>query len=250
MHSIWSDLLRFFVAFVSHWQGLVTGGAVTALIFTLERLTGKQLPKRTFVYIFVVTFALVAFFMAWRDEYGRAITLAQENIETKVRNDNLREDVRRFKETNETFQQERNSLLQQLKEKPKEIIRTVAGVSPATVPAITPEEPLRLRVWNYPGMHPLGNAPDAKTSTWIVAVSNKKLEAPVSFVLDYAGDIAMSRAVATPMVGTSITMGGASLIQGNKIVVSVQSPSINACVPIMMNIESRGAEVRVSSIQL
>jgi hypothetical protein len=69
---MWSDLLAFSWAVLSHWQSYATGGVVTGAIGVTERLSGKQLPKKAYLLIFVVSFLLVAFFMSWRDEYTRA----------------------------------------------------------------------------------------------------------------------------------------------------------------------------------
>jgi hypothetical protein len=71
-----SDILAFIWAVLSHWQSYATGGVVTGLIGVVERLSGKQLPKKLYLSIFVVSFLLAAFFMAWRDEYSRANQLS------------------------------------------------------------------------------------------------------------------------------------------------------------------------------
>lgn len=45
---------------------------MTGLITVVERLREKTLQKREYFLIFVVTFALVAFFITWRDQFERA----------------------------------------------------------------------------------------------------------------------------------------------------------------------------------
>jgi hypothetical protein len=66
------EIVTFIWSFVSHWQTYVTGGSVTALITVWERLRNKNLPTRAYFLIFVVTFSIVGFFMAWREQYERA----------------------------------------------------------------------------------------------------------------------------------------------------------------------------------
>lgn len=74
-----SNLLReagvFLWAFISHWQSYATGGVLTGIINVVERLSSKSLPRRMYLYIFVVSFSLVAFFMTWRDQYKQTEAL-------------------------------------------------------------------------------------------------------------------------------------------------------------------------------
>jgi hypothetical protein len=123
--SFWSDLLRFLVAFISHWQGYVTGGAVTAMIFVAERLWGKQLSRKMFAAIFIVTFSLVAFFMAWRDEYTRANQLNNQNIEARANLDHSANDNKDKIAALSVLQSENVELRKKLGEKPAVITRTV-----------------------------------------------------------------------------------------------------------------------------
>jgi hypothetical protein len=84
--SLSSDALVFLWSYLSHWQSYATGGIVTGLINAAERISSQQIPKRAYVLIFVVSFSLVAFFMAWRDEFTRANTLERENIVLSTQN--------------------------------------------------------------------------------------------------------------------------------------------------------------------
>lgn len=72
-----SELLRhvglFAWAVFSHWQAWVTGGGIAALTQVVERLGGWTLSRPTYVRIFIVSFLLVAFFLAWRDQYTALI---------------------------------------------------------------------------------------------------------------------------------------------------------------------------------
>jgi hypothetical protein len=82
--AMWSDFFVFTWAVLSHWQSYVTGGVMTGLIGVIERLSGKQLPKRVYLSIFVVSFLLAAFFMAWRDEYTRGNQLDRDATAQKA----------------------------------------------------------------------------------------------------------------------------------------------------------------------
>jgi hypothetical protein len=75
MPSLPTEIKLFLLAFVSHWQSYITGGVVTAVITLVERWREKTLPKRVYFIVFAVTFAMAAFFMAWRDQFERAETL-------------------------------------------------------------------------------------------------------------------------------------------------------------------------------
>ena len=79
MNSFGSDLLNFFLSYLSHWQSYATGGVITGVIAVAERLSGKQLTKKVYATIFLGIFSLVAFFLTWRDQYTRANILATES---------------------------------------------------------------------------------------------------------------------------------------------------------------------------
>ena len=110
MRSIWSDLLSFLWAYLSHWQSYATGGVVTGIIGVSERLLGKQLPKKVYAAIFILVFSLAAFFLAWRDEYIRANELAKVSIQLQTTTDNLRQQVRGSDEKDAEIKQLRAKL--------------------------------------------------------------------------------------------------------------------------------------------
>jgi hypothetical protein len=69
-----AELLAFLWASISHWQTYVTGGTVTGVITVWERLRNKNLSTRAYFLVFVVSFSIAGFFMAWREQYERAQT--------------------------------------------------------------------------------------------------------------------------------------------------------------------------------
>jgi hypothetical protein len=98
---MWSDLLVFLWAYLSHWQSYATGGVVTGIIAVFERLSGKQLPKKAYAWIFIICFSLAAFFMAWREEYKRANNLDHQNTILTTTNENLVKTLNGKKEGNQ-----------------------------------------------------------------------------------------------------------------------------------------------------
>lgn len=68
MRLFFLDLISFLAAVVTHWQAYATGGVVAAVVNAFERLTKLRLTKKAYFGLFLVTFLLVAFFLAWRDE--------------------------------------------------------------------------------------------------------------------------------------------------------------------------------------
>jgi hypothetical protein len=70
---MWSDIIVFAIAVVSHWQGYVTGGAVTGLVALVERLSGWTMPKKFYAALYVGVFLVVSFFLAWREQYRAAL---------------------------------------------------------------------------------------------------------------------------------------------------------------------------------
>jgi hypothetical protein len=115
------NIAYFTIAVLKHWQSWVTGSVVTGLIAVFERLTGKSLSKRAYGAIFVVAFLLVAFFLAWQDEYQRA-----NNLESKLR----------AKPSNTTFQ---------VNVPPPTVIQqqpAPAAVVPASISSIAKELPM------------------------------------------------------------------------------------------------------------
>ena len=66
-----SDFWSWCWAVLNHWQVLVTGGAVTAIISVIQARRGKGFPwsvTRWILFLFLIT----AFFLTWRDQYTRA----------------------------------------------------------------------------------------------------------------------------------------------------------------------------------
>jgi len=68
-----SEVIKFLSAVLGHWQGYVTGGIVTGLIYTIERLTEWKMPRWMFAALSLGIFLLVSFFLAWRDQYREAL---------------------------------------------------------------------------------------------------------------------------------------------------------------------------------
>jgi hypothetical protein len=67
------DVGVFVIAVFSYWQSYVTGGAITALVAFGEKLTGRTLPRGSYLVMFLLVFLPMSFFMAWRDQYKVAI---------------------------------------------------------------------------------------------------------------------------------------------------------------------------------
>lgn len=72
------DLFAFLRSVVSHWQALVTGSLVTALVFLLERYRDVPVPRRTVLVVFVWVYLFVAVFLAWRAEHSTVARLGRE----------------------------------------------------------------------------------------------------------------------------------------------------------------------------
>src|ERR1039458_4426709 len=66
---MFSEIVIFVLAVVSHWQGYVTGGAITGLVALVERLFDWTMPKWAYGVLYLGVFLLVSFFLAWRDQY-------------------------------------------------------------------------------------------------------------------------------------------------------------------------------------
>jgi len=82
-----SEVLKFVGAVIGHWQGYVTGGVVTGLIYTVERLTNWKLKRWMFAVLSLGVFLLVSFFLAWRDQYREAllVPVLKSQLEDKDR---------------------------------------------------------------------------------------------------------------------------------------------------------------------
>src|SRR2546421_677004 len=71
-----SDIFRFIVDVAEHWQALLTGGVLMAILAIVERKNGKQLPWTAFRWIAVMAL-FVACYLAWHDQYKAAMNAAQ-----------------------------------------------------------------------------------------------------------------------------------------------------------------------------
>src|SRR5579863_9726932 len=68
-----NECLAWVLAVGHHWETLVTGGIVTALLTTLQYKKQKSIPWTLARRVFA-GFLFIAFFLAWRDQYERAET--------------------------------------------------------------------------------------------------------------------------------------------------------------------------------
>jgi hypothetical protein len=79
--QIVAELLReiglFLWSVFGYWQAYMTGGIVMALLGLYERLVRKTISFRTFL-VAVFAFLLVAFFMAWRDQYRQRLGMEEK----------------------------------------------------------------------------------------------------------------------------------------------------------------------------
>ena len=66
------DIWRFIVAVVQHWQGLLTGGVITAAVLMYVVGSGHDLPRWIYLALFVGIYFPMSCFLAWRDEHHRA----------------------------------------------------------------------------------------------------------------------------------------------------------------------------------
>lgn len=77
-----SDLWRFISAVFWHWQswagGSGVGGAIVVLVGLYQVISGRVMPKRMYVAIFIIAFLFGAFFLAWRDQYHSALNAEAE----------------------------------------------------------------------------------------------------------------------------------------------------------------------------
>jgi hypothetical protein len=66
------DIGRFIVAVVWHWQGLLTGGVITAALLLYVVGSGHELPRWRYLVLFLWNFFPMSCFLAWRDEHHQA----------------------------------------------------------------------------------------------------------------------------------------------------------------------------------
>jgi hypothetical protein len=82
-----SEILVFVWAVLSHWQSYVTGGAVTGIVYFIERVTDWKMPKWAFIVVFGGVFLLVSFFLAWQEQYHEALKVPalQQQVQDQAR---------------------------------------------------------------------------------------------------------------------------------------------------------------------
>jgi hypothetical protein len=68
------DIIRWAWDVLSHWQVLVTGGAITAILAIIQLRRGESLPWRIYRWI-LLAFFVIALFLSWRDQYRAKIAL-------------------------------------------------------------------------------------------------------------------------------------------------------------------------------
>jgi hypothetical protein len=78
------EVWRFIVAVIGHWQGLVTGGLITALVLGYVVVSGQQLPRWFYLVLFLAVFFPMSCFLAWRDEHRMAARFEADQDETAV----------------------------------------------------------------------------------------------------------------------------------------------------------------------
>ena len=189
----------------------------------------------------LITLALAAIAWGIALSWGFVRTVRQDNAKLATlsqQNTNFTNEITGLKTEN-------LNLRNQLDAKPKEVIKMV--------PAPVPDEPLRVRFWNFPGMRPLQNAEAATSTTWVCIVANKKLEAPVSLLITFNGQIAVPRNPGVPF--SSALMSGrmtetVALPSGNsgdQFILRINTPSMDANVPVLMPLETR-SQVMVTNV--
>src|SRR5271157_5391479 len=85
------EIITFLVAVLSHWQGYVTGGVVTGLIYTIERLTEWKMSRRVFAAMSLGVFLLVSFFLARRGQYRDALQVPVLQAQLENRDKTIKE---------------------------------------------------------------------------------------------------------------------------------------------------------------
>jgi hypothetical protein len=204
------DLFVFLWSYLSHWQSYATGGFVTGIIGVAERLSGKQLPRKVYALIFVISFSLAAVFMAWRDQYLRANQLDKQNTDKAVQISNLESDNKNLKDKTFGLVGDNNALRTKLDAR-------------ATV--ITKEVPAQIekQCWIAPhfGM-PNSTAQGAVTATAVIVHCNYKIDAPFRVMVEFDRDF-LRGAMILPSAGYSI---GGEVQNGRILIGDVQSPSL------------------------
>src|SRR6266850_7665274 len=84
------DLWMWSTEVFGHWQlwlsGGGLGGAIVLAVYFWERLRGKTMPNRNYVFIFVVVFLFAASFGAWSDEHHNRIAAETAVATNRVEN--------------------------------------------------------------------------------------------------------------------------------------------------------------------
>lgn len=62
------EVRRFMLAVIGHWQGLATGGLITALVLVYVVVSGQQLARWFYLVLFLAIFLPMSCFLAWRDQ--------------------------------------------------------------------------------------------------------------------------------------------------------------------------------------
>jgi len=76
MGKVASECLFWAWSVACHWQTLVTGGIITAILTAIQYKKQRSIPW-TAARRIMAAFLFVAFFLAWRDQYERANTAEQ-----------------------------------------------------------------------------------------------------------------------------------------------------------------------------
>ena len=78
MGSTLSQVPAFTFNVMSHWQALVTGGVVTALVGAYQGLTTKQVKPKIYFYVFIIVAFVCSCFLSWHDEHNNTETVIAE----------------------------------------------------------------------------------------------------------------------------------------------------------------------------
>lgn len=75
--ALFLEIWQFVVAVMSYLTAYITGGIVMAVLFLYERFVNREVSLG-FIYWGLVTFLLVSFFMAWRDEHHDLLAIQKK----------------------------------------------------------------------------------------------------------------------------------------------------------------------------
>ena len=85
MADFFMDIAKWIASIFFHWQAYVTGGGATAILQVWERLSGRQLSRKTYAQLVFGAFLFVAVFLTWREEHRAASTLEGAFLEPVLR---------------------------------------------------------------------------------------------------------------------------------------------------------------------